>query len=123
MWRRRHQPESREDVVMARVDLLEGNATYLLRQPGQSVPAWACVNAVAHFQDPQVHQPEAPPPKPAAKTSPISRLPTRKVHYPMATHQPDQAIFKSVLPEDIQWKPFPAFPPTARLAIVVGEPS
>jgi hypothetical protein len=41
----------------------------------------------------------------------------------MATHQPDQAIFKSVLPEDIEWKPFPAFPPAARLAIVVGEPS
>ena len=32
-------------------------------------------------------------------------------------------IFRSVLPEDIDWKPFPAFPPSARLAIVVGEPS
>jgi len=38
-------------------------------------------------------------------------------------HQPDQADFRSVLPEDIDWKPFPAFPPAARLAIVVGEPS
>jgi hypothetical protein len=41
----------------------------------------------------------------------------------MRIHQPDQAIFRSVLPEDINWKPFPAFPPSARLAIVVGEPS
>lgn len=30
--------------------------------------------------------------------------------------------FGSVLPEDIQWEPFPAFPPAARLAIVVGDP-
>ena len=41
----------------------------------------------------------------------------------MAIHQPDQAIFRSVLPEDIDWKPFPAFPPPVRLAVVVGEPS
>ena len=40
-----------------------------------------------------------------------------------ATHQPGEADFKSVLPEDIDWKPFPAFPPSARLAVIVGEPS
>jgi hypothetical protein len=39
------------------------------------------------------------------------------------THQPGQAVFRSVLPEDINWKPFPAFPPSVRLAVVVGEPS
>jgi hypothetical protein len=33
------------------------------------------------------------------------------------------AAFGAVLPEDIVWKPFPAFPPSARLAVVVGEPS
>jgi quercetin dioxygenase-like cupin family protein len=38
-------------------------------------------------------------------------------------HQPGQAVFKSFLPEDIDWKPFPAFPPLVRLAVVVGEPS
>jgi quercetin dioxygenase-like cupin family protein len=38
-------------------------------------------------------------------------------------HQLDKADFKSILPEDIDWKPFPAFPPSARLAVVVGEPS
>ena len=39
------------------------------------------------------------------------------------THQRDQAVFKSVLPEDIDWKPFAAFPPSVRLAVVVGQPS
>jgi quercetin dioxygenase-like cupin family protein len=39
------------------------------------------------------------------------------------THQPDQAVFRSVLPEDIDWEPFPAFPASARLAVVVGHPS
>jgi quercetin dioxygenase-like cupin family protein len=38
-------------------------------------------------------------------------------------HQPDQAVFRSVLPEDIDWEPFPAFPPSARLAVVVGHPA
>jgi quercetin dioxygenase-like cupin family protein len=38
-------------------------------------------------------------------------------------HQPGQCVFRSVLPEDIDWKPFPAFPPSVRLAVVVGEPS
>ena len=39
------------------------------------------------------------------------------------THQPGQTVFRSILPEDIDWKPFPAFPPSVRLAIVVGQPS
>ena len=38
-------------------------------------------------------------------------------------HQPDESVFRSILPEQIDWKPFPAFPPTARLAVVVGEPT
>jgi hypothetical protein len=41
----------------------------------------------------------------------------------MSSHHPDQAVFRSVLPEDIDWQPFPAFPPSARLAVVVGQPS
>jgi quercetin dioxygenase-like cupin family protein len=36
-------------------------------------------------------------------------------------HQPGQAVFRSVLPEDIDWEPFTAFPPMARLAVVVGH--
>jgi len=38
------------------------------------------------------------------------------------THEPGEAIFRSILPEDIEWKQFPAFPPEARLAVLVGEP-
>jgi len=36
-------------------------------------------------------------------------------------HQPDESVFRSILPEQIDWKPFTAFPPTTRLAVVVGE--
>lgn len=39
------------------------------------------------------------------------------------SHQPGQAAFRSVLPEDIAWEPFAAFPSSARLAVVVGHPS
>src|ERR1700744_6366924 len=38
-------------------------------------------------------------------------------------HQPGESTFRSILPEQIDWKPFPAFPPSARLAIVVGDPT
>ena len=30
---------------------------------------------------------------------------------------------KTVLPENIDWKPFAAFPPSVRLAVIVGQPS
>jgi len=36
---------------------------------------------------------------------------------------PGPARFRAILPEDIDWKPFPAFPPSVRLAVVAGEPS
>ena len=39
------------------------------------------------------------------------------------THLPDRAGFRAVLSENLDWKPFPAFPPSARLAIVVGDPT
>ena len=38
-------------------------------------------------------------------------------------HQPDQAIFRAVLSEELEWKPFAAFPAGVRLAVVVGEPA
>lgn len=38
-------------------------------------------------------------------------------------HQPGQSAFKAILTEDIEWKPFAAFPPSVRLAVVVGNPS
>jgi len=39
------------------------------------------------------------------------------------THNPDQGAFRAIYDEDVEWKPFPAFPPAARLAILVGDPS
>jgi quercetin dioxygenase-like cupin family protein len=38
------------------------------------------------------------------------------------SHQLGQETFKAVLPDDIEWKPFAAFPPSARLAVIVGKP-
>ena len=38
-------------------------------------------------------------------------------------HQLGQEAFKTVLSEDVDWKPFAEFPPSVRLAVVVGQPS
>ncbi len=38
-------------------------------------------------------------------------------------HQPGESAFRAILSEDIEWKPFAAFPPGARLAVLVGRPS
>ena len=38
-------------------------------------------------------------------------------------HQQGQAVFRSVLPEDIEMGGVPAFSPSVRLAVVVGQPS
>ena len=38
-------------------------------------------------------------------------------------HQLGEDVFKAILPEEVDWKPFPAFPPSVRLAVVVGQPS
>jgi len=42
---------------------------------------------------------------------------------PVRAHQPGQEAFRAILAENIDWKPFPAFPPEARLAVLVGQPS
>ena len=39
------------------------------------------------------------------------------------THQPGEDRFIAIRSEDIAWKPFAAFPPEARLAILVGDPN
>ena len=39
------------------------------------------------------------------------------------SHQPGQELFRAILSEDLDWKPFAAFPPSVRLAVVVGHPS
>ena len=42
---------------------------------------------------------------------------------PIASHFPGQDRFRAVHPEDAPWAPFPSFPPAARLAVMVGDPS
>src|SRR6201995_1034476 len=39
------------------------------------------------------------------------------------SHQPDQSVFHAIRSEDVQFKPFPGFPPAARLAVLVGNPA
>jgi quercetin dioxygenase-like cupin family protein len=48
---------------------------------------------------------------------------TRPQEDSVAAHQPGQAAYKSILPEDINWEPFAAFPQPVRLAVIVGHPS
>lgn len=55
------------------------------------------------------------PPKPLA-------LITKGTRRTVRPHHPGQAVFRAILPEEIEWKAFAAFPPSARLAVVVGEP-
>jgi quercetin dioxygenase-like cupin family protein len=38
-------------------------------------------------------------------------------------HQPDEDRFHAIRPEDVEWRPFAAFPPEARLAVLVGDPA
>jgi len=38
-------------------------------------------------------------------------------------HQPGEAEFRSILPEDIIWKPYPGFPTGVHNAVVVGDPT
>jgi hypothetical protein len=37
-------------------------------------------------------------------------------------HQPGEDRFRAIRHETIDWKPFSAFPPAARLAVLVGNP-
>jgi quercetin dioxygenase-like cupin family protein len=38
-------------------------------------------------------------------------------------HYPGQSAFRVIRAEDLEWRPFPAFPPAARLAVLVGDPT
>jgi quercetin dioxygenase-like cupin family protein len=52
------------------------------------------------------------------KTDTISEAPKPTVR----PYQPGESLFRSILSEDVEWKPFPPFPPEARLAVLVGNP-
>jgi hypothetical protein len=41
----------------------------------------------------------------------------------VSAHQIDQGVFRPTLSEDIDWEPFASFPPSVRLAVVVGNTS
>jgi hypothetical protein len=53
------------------------------------------------------------------KAGPLKRAQQSEVQ----PHQLGQEVFKTILSEGVDWKPFPAFPPSVRLAVVVGRPS
>jgi quercetin dioxygenase-like cupin family protein len=38
-------------------------------------------------------------------------------------HQPGEGVFRAILPEEVDWKQFPSFPPSVRLAVIAGDPS
>jgi quercetin dioxygenase-like cupin family protein len=39
------------------------------------------------------------------------------------SHEPGESTLQTILSEDVEWKPFAAFPSSVRLAVVVGRPS
>lgn len=42
---------------------------------------------------------------------------------PTRPHQQGEEVFKSILPEEIEWQPYPGYPPSVHSAVVVGQPS
>jgi len=52
-----------------------------------------------------------------------TRLITRARKSDVRPHQSGQSVFRSILSEDVEWKAFPAFPPSVRLGVLVGQPS
>jgi hypothetical protein len=52
--------------------------------------------------------------------------PAKRTHQAVTqprAHQPDEEQFHVIHSEDVIWKVFPAFPPAARLAVLVGDPA
>jgi quercetin dioxygenase-like cupin family protein len=52
---------------------------------------------------------------PTRKTDPDTTL--------LRPHYPDEDRFRVIHSEDVQWRPFAAFPAAARLAVLVGDPT
>lgn len=42
---------------------------------------------------------------------------------PTGARQPAHQRFRAIHSEDVEWQPFPAYPPSVRLAILVGDPT
>jgi quercetin dioxygenase-like cupin family protein len=45
------------------------------------------------------------------------------VTLPRPDHLPGQERFRVIRAEDVPWGPFPAYPPGARLAVLIGDPN
>ena len=76
-------------------------------------------NVVSRSPDPGAGSPR----KKAGARMPSGPHARRERTAAVRAHQRGQAVFRSILPEDMDWKPFAAFPASARLAVVVGQPS
>jgi len=50
-------------------------------------------------------------------------LPDASAHSSDRQDHPVRTVFRSILSEDVDWRPFAAFPPDVRIAILVGRPS
>lgn len=50
-------------------------------------------------------------------TEPTTAQPIHPRHEAATDH------FRAILPEQVDWKPFAAFPPAARLAVLIGDPT
>jgi hypothetical protein len=48
---------------------------------------------------------------------------TARGNWQLRAHQPGQEHFRAIRPEEVQWRLFAAFPPQARLAVLVGDPT
>ena len=62
------------------------------------------------------------PPTPTSSSAGYRHVATRRTMI-SRTHQPGEAVFRSILPENIDWKPFRAFPPPVRPAVLVEDPT
>ena len=52
---------------------------------------------------------------------PKPRLISRQQENVMASASIERAVFKAILPDDIEWKSVAAYPPSVRLGVVVGQ--
>jgi hypothetical protein len=60
----------------------------------------------------------------AGREGTLSRALAVETSSPMPiTYQPGQDRFRTIWSDEIDWKPFPAFPPEARLAVLIGDPA
>jgi len=56
-------------------------------------------------------------------SQPMTKLISRQPGKERQLAPASEPVFTAILSEDINWKVFAAFPPSARLAVVVGQPS